>query len=270
MIDDKSSAFISEAFDLCLKYYFSLICEDNDFIQGDGFFRSYSGFKSPNHNIFYQDVIRNEKLPEMIKETINYFSEKGVPFTWWISDETINDHIKSELINNNLRYFGEIWGLAINLVDLVKSFDTPNSLYVERLKSSEQLGEWSRIAATTFGIRNNASEELESKLRKYDMHDENINIKRYMAYLSGDPVSVSSLVFKEGVAAIFDDEVIPYYAKYDPFKFCIIYYPLIEAKKSGIKVGIGFADPKRINMYRFLGFEKVYKYHKFVYVPKKR
>ncbi len=267
MIKDKASFLIGEAFDSNLKAYLRHIADD--FIEKEGYFRAYSGIKHPNHNIFYQDVIKQDNLEKILDETIEYFSEKGVPFTWWVSDETINENIKKTL-TKKLRPYGEMLGLAINLEDLKKGFDKPNALYVDFLKNNANIKEWTRIVAQYFGLRNNDTRLIDDKLEKYDLSDKNLGFKKFMAYLSGEAVAACTMMTGDKVAAIFDDEVIPYYSKYNPFILSIIYYPLKKAIEMGYHVGLGIVDTKRINYYKILGFEERYKYHKFVFVPRRK
>lgn len=270
MIDNISSVLIEEAFDASLKEYFRSVTDPEHFIEGDGYFRAFSGIKNPNHNIFFQDTISKENLEDKLEETIAYFSEKEVPFCWWLSDETFNDQIKKIILSKKLRPYGEIFGLAANLENLEKSFDTPNSLYVDMMKNNDNILEWTRIASNYFGLRNDKTEELDKKVAKYDLSDKSLPFRRFLAFLSGDPVASSTLIISKGVAAIFDDEVIAYYAKYNPFKLSIIYHSLTSAKNMGYNVGIVFADHKRVNYYKTLGFQDKFRYHKFVFVPRKR
>ncbi|MCY3410328.1 MAG: hypothetical protein INQ03_01715 [Candidatus Heimdallarchaeota archaeon] len=270
MLSDKSSFMVGEAIDRSFRKYYSHLVNPDQIVDFDENFRIYSGMPSPNNNLFFHDLIKPSELEPIIDETIQYFSEANSPFTWYVTNETINDSIIQILKKKKFRAFGQVFGVAANLDDLNKNFDTPNSLYVEAMKNNDKLEEWTRIGIVNYGLKTTQNEELTKRLQQYDFSDPSLPFKKYFAFLSGDPVAVSSLIYCDDVVAVFDDEIIPYYSKYDPFRLSVLYYPLIEARKKGYKVAVSVVETKKLSHYKIIGFTEIQKYHRFIYIPKKR
>jgi len=196
---------------------------------------------------------------ETIQETIDYFSSKGLPFTWHVDPGDTPPDLPERLEKNGLTLSGGP-GMALVLSEF-KAPEPREGFSCERVRTQEMLKTFSRLLPEAYGIPVFAWEDFAQIIMSVGIRDD---FCHYLGFLDGHPVTTSSVLYADGVAGIYDVATLPE-ARGRRMGSMITAMPLIDARKIGYKISILHSTAMGYNLYRRLGYEEICRMVRFVW-----
>ena len=194
-----------------------------------------------------------QTLDVQIEATIAEFRTRHLPFTWWIGPTTTHwETLAQRLIAHGLTHLGKGPGMAVKLDMLPEQLSTPDGLIIEPVNDLAGLDAWVRTAGAGYG-------EPEDVLRaRLAVHTHlgmgpDLPLRRYLAWLDGQPVALSAYFLAAGIVGIYDVATIPPVRR-QGIGAAITLAPLRAAHALGYRVGALESSPMGVGVYTRLGF----------------
>ena len=92
------------------------------------------------------------------------------------------------------------------------------------------------------------------------------NLLNYLAFLNGDPVASSNVIYSAGVAGIWCVETLSKH-RGQGIGTAISMAPLLDARKRGYEISILSTTEQGFNVYRRIGFKKTCEWSQYVWTP---
>ncbi len=195
---------------------------------------------------------------------------QSTPYNVWLSSSINKNDFDKQLKTLTLRFIGESNGLGIE-IEKMEKHDVPNSLFVQPLKNFEEIKLWLEIASVHFGLRGDHLETYLDIFKDANFNDEGSYWRKYLGWLNGEPISCSTLILGGGVAAVYDDAIIPRLKRtHWGIEEAMVSIPLKHALISGYKVGIVHSGVGDMRRYRAFGFKEVLKFPKYTGIPSRK
>jgi len=205
--------------------------------------------------------LSSENADEKIQEVIDFFSSKGLPFTWPVDPDDTPIDLPERLEKHGLSLSAGR-GMAVKLSEL-RIPETQDDLVFKRVNNQGLLQTFSRVLSTGYGFPESTWDDLSRILIGVGLRDDYCH---YLGYLDGKPVSTSSIVYSDGVAGIYCVSTLAE-ARGRRMGSMITAAPLIDARNRGYKVGVLHPSDLGYNVYKRLGFEEFCRMVRYVWYP---
>jgi GNAT superfamily N-acetyltransferase len=211
----------------------------------------YSGVRSPDMNGVYQRGRLSKNTDKSIFDAISFYSQKNIPFFWWVQDRDLNRGTLKSMRDHGLRKATEMPIMVKNLADY-----TDNSEHCGKCKTvttKPELEDWIRLSSLCIELDPAVFEEYRRNWLLFDLAD-TVHQELFIAYEDGIPCA-SALVYKSREMAGI------YFVATDPefrnrgFGLEITRYALKSAKLDGIPYAGLQASSMGLGMYLKIGFQ---------------
>ena len=231
--------------------------------------RVFTGVPSPSRNRVFLTHLTPDNLDEKIRETIQYFKSREMPFSWWVGPTSKPLDLGHHLENHGLTHESSTRTgrpcMAVELESLNEGLPKPSGLTIELVEDVETLRNWALILVVGFGGTETSDSirywfDLESKLG----FDRPLKRYRYIGYLNGEPVATALIFLGAGVAGIYAVATVPE-ARRMGIGTEMTLKPLKEARDMGYRVGVLGSSEMGYGVYRRLGFEEYWKMSVYIW-----
>lgn len=192
-----------------------------------------------------------EDADKRIAETVEYFSSKGLPFTWQVDPGNTPPDLQERLERFGL-VRSETPGMAVVLDD-VKTPETPDGFRLERVETPEQNKRYAKLLVRAYGIPEFAEETMMSIYEEMGIRDD---LRHYFGYYEDTPMATASVLYSDGVAGIYNVATLPE-ARGKRIGSMITAAPLIDARERGYSISILHSTEMGYNVYRRLGYQEI-------------
>jgi len=195
--------------------------------------------------------------PKILADAIKYFSEKELPFAWWIGfyGEPVN--LKSKLENLGLHFDECELGMFIHL-DKLPSKEKNLELEIVKVHDQKTLQDFSSVVADIVPNDAGAIKSFFSA-NQYEILDECSRLILFVGYLKNKPIATSALFCDSGVVGVWDVITLPK-ARGKGVGTQMTLKALQEGKKFGYRIGVLTASDEGQFVYKKLGFNPLKEY----------
>lgn len=145
-------------------------------------------------------------------------------------------------------------GMAVELGRLNDALPKIDDFSIRLAQGDTDIKQWSITMQTGFEIP--SPNDLIVKAWWNVLHETDSKIMlAYTGFLDDKPVATSLLFLGAGVAGIYAVATIPE-ARRKGIGAWMTLHPLLQARSSGYKIGVLFASPMGLGVYRSLGFQE--------------
>ena len=220
-----------------------------------------SSVKIPMLNRVMHTRLTSTHVDEKILETIEYFSSKGLPFTWQVDPTDTPEDLPEHLEKHGFTLSSGP-GMALVLNEL-KIPEAQDDLTFERVRTQELCEVFARLLAKAYGIPEFAWEDFTQLVMSVGIRDD---FYHYLGHLDGQPVATATVLYSDGVAGIYNVATLPE-SRGRRMGSMITAAPLIDAHERGYIVSILHSTQMGYNVYKRLGFEEICRKVGYVWKP---
>lgn len=187
--------------------------------------------------------------------------ERGKPVLWRLSAVAASNAVRDRLTAAGLERRGSDPALLLDLSAL------PEAPKVEGLTVREAEGrkgrhDWAWLTCNAFELADDVREAM-SRCEAAIPEDRFESQPRYVGYLDGEPVAVSSLVMAAGLAGIYAVATLPE-ARRRGIGTVMTHHAMAEGRRRGARHAVLQATDMGRPVYERLGFSKVHAYELFL------
>ncbi|MBA2651019.1 MAG: GNAT family N-acetyltransferase [Tatlockia sp.] len=146
----------------------------------------------------------NQISEHELVETINYFKQRNLPFSWWVGFENESKELIPLLVKNGLKQTEEelVMAISLNTIDLP---ELPPHLSIKRVETSEEINDFIQVFKDIIPD-NHEAKAIENFYKQAEsiIISADSAIELYVGYIDNQPISTSSVFFSKDVAGIFD------------------------------------------------------------------
>jgi predicted transcriptional regulator YdeE/ribosomal protein S18 acetylase RimI-like enzyme len=191
-----------------------------------------------------------------IDRTIEYFSDKNLPFIWWSSANVLE--------SKGFQFGGIFIGIALDISQGAPPKPaSPTDLKIKILESEADVSAFTELTAGAFSMNAKATEQWLALNASVMNRDEQVH---FLAYLDGIPVGTTTLSVSPSSAGIWSLTTLPEYRK-QGIGANLVHAALVEAKKRqyGQIMAILMSKGMAWGLFTKLGFKEVYEFPFYVY-----
>jgi ribosomal protein S18 acetylase RimI-like enzyme len=220
-----------------------------------------SSVKIPIFNRVMHTRLSSTNVEEKIQETIEYFSSKGIPFTWQVDPTDTPEDLPEHLEKRGFTLSSGP-GMALVLSELKKP-ETQDDLIFVRVRTPELCEVFAGLMAKAYGIPEFAWEDYVRIIMSIGIRDD---LFHYLGYLDSQPVATATVLYSDGVAGIYNIATLPE-ARGRRMGSMMTTVPLIDARDRGYKVSVLHSTKIGYNVYKRLGYEEICRKVGYVWNP---
>ncbi len=217
-----------------------------------------SGLSHPMMNYVFRSQLTKNNSFHYIRETIKFFNERDLPFSWITSPRSTPPGLGKQLEAYGLKHTTPTDGLILDTRRLIKEPKPIEDFEVKPVVSKEMLAIWCELFAKIYDLPTNVATAYAKIL------DTNGAILRqYIGMVNGEPVAIGSLFIQDLVAGIYHIGVIPEERGKGISTTLTLHLSKI-AHKLGCRHVIVSAESRAFATYAALGFERICRFHTYV------
>jgi ribosomal protein S18 acetylase RimI-like enzyme len=218
----------------------------------------YTGIQVPLFNGVISAKLKYDDVKATIDSLQSKIDEQGAPALWWLGPSSTPENLGALLEQYGLHAAGEVPGMAVDLAEMKSMPKTIENLMIQKVSNAQMQALWARTAAIGSEFPDSADEAEKLEVSLTDLHYKAQH--RYIGFLDGAPVSTSAMVLDSGLAGIYAVATIPE-ARRKGIGEIMTVMPLLEAMRSGYRVGILQASSMGYPIYKRIGFQDVCKFN---------
>lgn len=188
---------------------------------------------------------------------------KNVPLQWWLSPDTQPGDLGDRLTAHGFEKSGNTPGMAIDLSILDDEFNMPPGVTVEQVTDQAMLDVYIDVMNKGFGLPAKIGAAFNECFAAIGLGTDQ-PLRHFLARLDDEPVATSSVFFGAGVAGIYNVATVEA-ARGKGIGSAVTTYPLLLARKMGVRVGILKSSEMGFNVYRKMGFKQVCTFNIYVW-----
>jgi len=212
-------------------------------------------------NRVFRTRLSHDDVDEKIRETIEYFSSKGLPFRWQIDPGDTPEDLPERLENHGLTLKGGP-GMAL-VIDELRALELPEGFTFEKVVTRETNEVYCRLLPEAYGMPDIARDIFIKIMLNLGVRDDFCN---YLGFLGDEPVSASSVFYSDGVAGIYNVATLPR-ARGRGIGTYMTAAPLFDARDLGYRVSILHSTRMGYNVYKRLGYEEYCRHESYEWIP---
>lgn len=250
------------------QYYHHLVTEqleNAEIHDADFSVRIASGLNHPSFNAVVQTDI-TDNFDEVYPNIESFFSNRQLPYTWFLIPSSNLETLKGQLQSKGLRYIGDDVIVGVELEDIIRNISSPNSLYIESIQNYDKFKTWVDLYTKTRNLKSDLVEKFKKIYEDVDFNDPDLPFRKYIGWLNGEPVACSTLVMAGGIAVVYDETLLPRYARDFGIEEAINIVPLRKARDMGYKLGLVPTTVGMIKKFTGIGFSELFRVEKMVYL----
>lgn len=225
-----------------------------------------SGMNNPAFNAVLQTDI-TDNFEQVFDTAHSFFTSKNLAYTWYIIPSHQPDNLQDLLRSKGLRKTNDNVIVGIELKDLPRNISSPNSLYIEAIDNYEKYKTWVEIYCRFANIKGEAVEQYKLVHQHTDFNDPNLPFVKYIGWLNGEPIAISTLILSGGVAVMYDEGILPKYKGFG-IEDAINITPLKKAMEMGYMLGMIQTSIGGMKRFTSLGFKELFYVNKMVHLPR--
>lgn len=200
----------------------------------------------------------SDRIPseEEINQTIQYFSDKKLPFMWWTSAKILE--------SKGFQFGGILTGIALDLSEgIPPKPQMPANLKIKIAESEGDMNSFAELTANIYGLNSKAQEEWQELNTAIQKRAEQIY---FLAYLDNLPVGAVALSVSPTSAGIWSLATLPE-SRTLGIGSTLVHAAMVEAKKREHAKIIAILMPKGMawGLFTKLGFKEVCEFPFYVY-----
>jgi ribosomal protein S18 acetylase RimI-like enzyme len=216
------------------------------------------------HSLFNSVILTGQDLA-VIDTAIELSAEchktMGVAVLWRVSPLAEGGDVRARLEGVGLQRGDPSPAMLIDLSDMPppKSVD---GLVIEAADDAERRRDWGRLTIEAFGMEESLQTAMGSceATIPADMFEDQ---PRFVGYLEGVPVAVSSLVMTDGVAGVYAVATLPH-ARKRGIGAAMTLHAMCEGKRRNADVAVLQATDMGRPVYEQIGFRTVFNYQNYL------
>lgn len=236
-----------------------------EMIENDVVLAFTTGLPHPLGNGVVQGRFPVDQADKLIKETINLFSKRRLPFIWWVTPASHPPDLGEKLLANGLMADGETPGMAADLRQLSEQQALSAGLTLTWVQNETDLAQWQRPFATGFQIPDNIAAIFAGMMGAAGLGVDSA-WQNVIGWLDDEPVACASLFLGEGVAGIYNVTTIPA-AQRQGIGTAVTLALMQKAKKQGAELAVLESSSQGTAVYERLGFKAVCSFSQFIWTP---
>ena len=212
----------------------------------------YTGLDDSNLNAIIKSRFSVDVAECKITSYLQYFTSKGVPFSWYIGPFTQPSDLSNSLKSHGLTLADSSAGMAMHLSNIPVSHHTPIPLQCERIVNTEQLRTWVNV----FQIGYEASDTFAQAVLETYMAETKAQEIRYLGWYENRPVATLTLTIdNQNVASVYDVSTVPS-ARRKGIASAMTHCALLNARKWGCSLAVLQSSEEAYELYKKLGFRE--------------
>ncbi len=224
-----------------------------------------SGLPCPTWNGVLHAALSSEEAEEKIQRMIDYFGNRGLPFSWWITPLTRPSELGVQLEKHGLVHVDDSPGMALLLSRWQEEIELPPSLTIQVVQNSAQLGKFIRLVQNGFHLPDACAQAYFQLLQKWQASTPS-PFSHYLGIWDGRPVGSASLFFAAEAAGIYSLATLPEF-RGKGIGTALTVTTLREAKKRGFQLAVLRASPLGVGIYRRIGFQEYFRLGHYLWQP---
>ncbi len=211
-----------------------------------------TGVPLDQFNGVLQIQLDSATLPAAIDRVLTHFQQRGLPFQWHLGPSSQPRNITALLHARGITHVEDEPGMALELRALNEEVPLAPNVTIQPVTTPEDLRGWAGVwgcGAPEEVTRQWA--EFYSQLR-FGPEEQ---MRFYLGLVNGEPVATSALFLGAGVASVEHVVTLPQ-ARRQGLGAAMTLHAARDARRSGYHIGMLFASPLGINIYRRLGFRE--------------
>jgi GNAT superfamily N-acetyltransferase len=189
----------------------------------------------------------NRQIPQAeIEQTIDFFTEKKLPFIWWTASKTLEA--------NAFQFGGILTGISLDISSHLPPKPDTNAV-IKIVETQEELALFNQLAAECFGMAPNAAEQWLAVNNSVMKRGEQIH---FLALIDNHPVGTATLSTLPTSAGIWNLATLAEHRKAG-IGAALVHAALVEAKNRHYTQVMAILMPKGMawGLFTKLGFTKV-------------
>ncbi|MFL7870759.1 MAG: GNAT family N-acetyltransferase [Anaerolineales bacterium] len=204
----------------------------------------------------YPPTVADEEIDKEIHTVKHFFSERNVPWIWWLGPNTLPKNMLQRLAEHGLTGHSPLPAMALALPEKKKAIN-PNVI-VWQAQNRADLEAASRIRRSIFELPPDATfsyfEDMATDWLRYNP------ARLYLArHKEGPPASIGALILGNGYPGVYVMTTLPEWEK-KGLGSAILDCILREAKIDGHSMIFLTASEKGFPLYQKFGFEHLFDY----------
>ena len=237
-----------------------MVCEETD-----EFFRYSTGIPFFLFNAVIESQIPAEDAIQKIKDNITFFNKLQVPFLWVIGPSSTPKNMGELLIQNGFTPDKQP-GMAYNLKKLDAELEPLDKVEIIKVENVDTLKAWNNVILTGFSMQKEILSDFFHKAFLSILLNDTPSASGFLAYYDGNPVASSLVLYKTGVAGIYNVTTLEE-ARGKGIGTAVTLATLIEAKQLGYQNAILHSSEMAFSMYKRMGFKEYCKLEWYIWQP---
>jgi GNAT superfamily N-acetyltransferase len=191
---------------------------------------------------------------EHIHETIDFFQTKGrTSFSWCLAPGLEESDWGHQLEAHGFRLVTGPPGMAVDLSIIPERVPVPEEYRIQQVEDMESMKIWLK----TFLLGYSFSPDWEAPSLDFMLSTlSDPNGTSYLAFVNDQPVAVSTVLYRAGVAGIFNVATLKEW-RGKGLGAAVTLQPLLSAQAKGYRVGTLQSSDMGYKVYQSLGFKEV-------------
>ena len=189
-----------------------------------------------------------------IHESIDFFQSKGrESFSWWLATGLEESRWGDQLEAHGFRFETGSPGMAVDLKIVPESVPVPEGYQIQQVEDTESMKTWLKIFLSGYGFPPDwEAPSLDFMLAALS----DPNGMSYLAFVHDQPVAVSTIFYRAGVAGIYSVATLKEW-RGKGLGAAVTLHPLLDARAKGYRVGTLQSSVMGFKVYQHLGFKEV-------------
>jgi len=265
VLTDMSEASLVNAIRGNLCEYFRFLARSRppeEMLETGHFVRWYTPIQHPWFNGMLLSAAPAQDDIDLIRESIEFFDQQNInTFACWLYPSVNRSDWEGILFDMGFGLDRDTPGMALDLNSLPESGTTSNGLEIRVAEDETAMQTWAHVFTLGYGVPPAWENLILEAMIKMGL---DLPVRNYLGYLDGEPVSVSTVFYSEGVAGIYSVVTLPE-ARGRGLGTALTLAPLLEARQAGYRVGILQSSEMGFNVYKKMGFQHLCQIENFYY-----
>jgi GNAT superfamily N-acetyltransferase len=233
-----------------------------EFTKTDGFTRWSCPFQYAWFNAVLCTRDATPADSTFVEKSLAYFKAKNTSaISWWLEDGVNLASWETLLTPYGFKLEEGPYGMSVDLMRLNESGQIPAGAEIKIVGDEKSMQDCAHALTNGYGFPPDWQGITLDFLNGIGL---DAPYRSYVAYWNGKPVSTAAVFFGKEVAGIYSVATLPE-ARGKGFGAAITLAPLLDARKSGYRVGILQSSQMGYPVYKKLGFEQNFKVGSFFY-----
>jgi len=207
-----------------------------------------------------------ETLDADIRETIDFFKEKGLPFSWYLWPNSKPKNLGERLTANGLTHASSSPGMVADLSQLPDEVPYMEELEIKRAVTEKMMADWLIPIDQAFQLPDFVNDFFIRVYLALGL-DENNPTRHFVAYLEGRPLASSTVYLGTDQVAGIWNVATTTEARGKGIGTAVTWRACQEALQKGYTQAILRSSEMGYNVYKRLGFEEAFRDQVYVWLP---